>query len=444
MSESPSPKKTTPTPPPPPTLEQREQKEKEQQFQQKLEHSDQNPPISSNSPSREATVVVESGNVYVERFHEGKRQAVYPGSFDPQSTKPTINKDDSSNSNNDINELETGNPTLLLLSVECSEREIEEAGMSKDRKDNDNTLAFVLCGPNVHIPLSKQIVVLRLQIGRYSFVLPGGVFITFVFPNETPRIILEQFEDYISHYSVLNIKGKDLTTQHDNTFQRVGSTVAEGINFGGEAISTVLINGATIIGSSFKGASKFFQDHTSASKSSGKVFPPFRWIVHGTRFASRGSVKVSGGLVNSIVYVSSQVGKSVAQHTVCQVYDGTGESNKNISTVMNVGKSGIGAVGNVFEAFDKSTDIIFNDTTDAISSSVGHKFGKEHGDLTRESIGIATDFSTTYKNVKNIGVKPITKSAAKSAAKSSIKTVSDHRDSKRKEAEQQQSQSKTK
>eukprot|EP00761_Pharyngomonas_kirbyi_P003005 gb/GECH01003009.1/.p1 GENE.gb/GECH01003009.1/~~gb/GECH01003009.1/.p1 ORF type:complete len:315 (+),score=72.97 gb/GECH01003009.1/:1-945(+) len=297
------------------------------------------------------------------------------------------------------------------------------ANIKNQDDSNQNTLAFILCGPKIRLPLSKRIVVIRSEIAKYSFVLPEGKFITFTFPDETPQIILEEFEEYINQYANFKIKDETMPKRYENTFKTTESSMIEGIEYSGDTISTALINGATIIGSVIKKTGKFIQEHTrSEPEANGKIFPPFRWLVQGTRFASRSSVKVSGSLMKSVIFISSKISQSATENTVCRFLNGSDE-NPHLKSAKNIGKAGIVAVGNVFDAVEESTDILLNDTTDTIASGMAHRYGDDYGDITREGIGIATDMTRTYRNVRNIGRKSITHSAAKSAAKSSLQTL---------------------
>jgi hypothetical protein len=148
---------------------------------------------------------------------------------------------------------------------------------------------------------------------------------------------------------------------------------------------------------------------------------------------------LSGVVTGTVSGVASKIGTYIgtAAYNAATSSSGEGESDPDsfmgklksavndprTQASINIGKHGVNAIINVFDALEEAGLGILGATGSATSVVVEKRFGHDMAEMVADGVAITTDVIKTTSNIKSLGAKALLKRNAISAAKSSAATI---------------------
>jgi len=206
---------------------------------------------------------------------------------------------------------------------------------------------------------------------------------------------------------------------------RVASTVFTGSQY----VVAGIQSGTQTLGSAIQKGGELLKSKLTAADSPAQVNQRLANTIHVASKASPYVVKVSRALITGLVLVAEKIGEAAAEgvmRTPLGVKINAGSSavgHERIDAAKEVGRAGLAAVVNVWEALESSGRALVSQVSQSTVAVVEHKYGKDAAQLTGESLSVAVDLVETAYNVKQVGVKKLAKRVAKSAGKNYVRQM---------------------
>lgn len=144
-------------------------------------------------------------------------------------------------------------------------------------------------------------------------------------------------------------------------------------------------------------------------KSDVKISEATKATVASARFATGGAVVITGAMVDSLLETACALGKEAGK---LGGGGGSGNGDGREHGALRVGRAAGAAGATVFGALVKAGDSLLQQTCDETSAVVGHRYGKDAAEVTRDGLSVAVD----VKQVSDMfGKKAVTKLAAKAS-----------------------------
>lgn len=338
--------------------------------------------------------------------------------------------------------------------ISTSERHlIAEGSLQLLKTDHESGLHLLRLG-EFEFPLLPAVPCLRVARGFYMVPMPeGNVVYGFVFPQSIPDAYLDLFESKLTPICAFKTKsegeameqaaaaarkqmeaGQQVAVIPQNNgavsaavplSKRVANTVfvgsqvvVSGIQAGTEKIGTAIHKGGELLKSKLKSDSKPAEVNAALAST-----------IHVASVASPYVVKLSSALVTGLLLVAEKIGEAAANSIMespIGIKINSGKSfigPEKIAAAKEVGKAGLAAVANVWDALETSGRALVSQLSDSTVSVVEHKYGQAAAKVTGESLSVAVDLVETAYNVKQIGVKKLIKRAGRSAGTNYVRQM---------------------
>jgi hypothetical protein len=334
--------------------------------------------------------------------------------------------------------------------VSTTERHVIATGSMQLLQTDDPSGLHLLRLGEFEFPLLPAVPCLRVARGFYMLPMPeGNVVYGFVFPSDIPDPYLTIFESKLAPLCTFKTEseGEEFAAAAaaaraqaqagtQITVAAPAGTLAQPLPLSTRVASTVFTgsqyvvagiqSGTQTVGSAIQKGGELLKSKLKAAETPAQVNQKLANTIHVASKASPYVVKVSRGIITGLVLVAEKIGEAAAEgimRTPLGVKINSGSSaigHERIEAAKEVGKAGLAAVVNVWEALEESGRALVSQLSQSTVNVVEHKYGKDAGQLTGESLSVAVDLVETAYNLKQVGVKKLAKRVVKSTGKNYV------------------------
>jgi hypothetical protein len=216
-------------------------------------------------------------------------------------------------------------------------------------------------------------------------------------------------------------------------------SVAEKVEIGGKILTHGIIQGGTYLQEGIQYYGNKIRDQVDV----GNVEVPDVLIksFSYTREVTPVVTALSGVVTGTVSGVASKIGTFIGNAAYNAATSSSGEKESDPDSFMgklksvvndprtqasiNIGKNGVNALINVFDALEEAGIGILGATGTATSVVVEKRFGPDMAGMITDGVAITTDVIKTTANIKSLGAKSLLKSNVKTAVKSSAASILD-------------------
>jgi hypothetical protein len=216
-------------------------------------------------------------------------------------------------------------------------------------------------------------------------------------------------------------------------------SVAEKVEIGGKMLTHGILKGGTYLQEGIQYYGNKIRDQVDV----GNVEVPdiLKKSLSYTREVTPIVSTLSGVVTGTVAGVASKIGTFIGNAAYSAATSGSGEGGGDPDSFMgklksvvndprtqasfNIGRHGVNAISNVFDALEEAGLGILGATGSATSVVVEKRFGSDMAGMITDSVAITTDVLKTTSNIKSMGAKSLLKSNVKTAVKSSAASILD-------------------
>lgn len=270
------------------------------------------------------------------------------------------------------------------------------------------------------------------------------------FPSDTPRLIMQHFEEVLVQQHCLTVGGANQTVYNapsqgamqsllaqqpqwdmpapgENANNKNSSTtnaIVSGLSQVGGGVASGLRTGAVVLASAITSGAQYVI--TNTDKTEKPVAVPESWNsgVKTARMTSKGAVRVTAGVAKSLIGVTSIVSDVISNklRTVIKNDDSKDPDSDTVRSLKLVGLTTADQAIGLYEAATDSARTILTATCAGICQVVEHKLGQEAGNFAEDGLGLVQDTYDASKALGSVGTKGIVRSTIKATA---VKTLKD-------------------
>jgi hypothetical protein len=238
----------------------------------------------------------------------------------------------------------------------------------------------------------------------------GGDFFAVNLPKNVPDKEMQKLMELLAESSALLVKNpskKDNVDAVATALMTSGGMLTKGIGFAAQGISVGLKKGSEATRANMKPAEKEV-----------KVSETTKMAVSGTRYATKGAVKVSGtvieGLCNAAMVLGQYAGEKAGEEAAKRNggTTATKKADEKEHGAIRLGKAGFLAGAQVFDALTQAGDKLATETADETGKVVGARYGADAAQVTRDGMAIVGD---AHELQSLVGKKVVGKLAVKAS-----------------------------
>ena len=300
-------------------------------------------------------------------------------------------------------------------------------------------IVFLSVG-DVRLPLSRNVVVVKISPLRFTFALPNFMLEICVFESSdaAEEEELTAFEDILEIYTTLRRKPGGCEIQHvraqpapdggslmqpqhpvgcGSTRPSLSTRVASGIGKVASVAAKGLSKGASLIAKGIHAGTDKVVDHTTPCAQPAEVSSETKQHVQRLRTMSKGAVMVSSMVAQSVVAAAAVTGNLIGNRISAHVSQppGTPEDSvrqQRMAGALEIGRAVVRSAGVLFDATQEATKTILTSSCEGISKVVTHKMGPDAGQTTAEGLGVVADVVDVRRQLTQAGVRGFVSAAA--------------------------------
>ncbi|KAI8921929.1 senescence-associated protein-domain-containing protein [Powellomyces hirtus] len=178
-----------------------------------------------------------------------------------------------------------------------------------------------------------------------------------------------------------------------------------------EYVSTGLVVGGSVLGKAMKSGATSLKTLIPVAATPWQPSAGTKQNIDKFHSASKTTAETTKRIAETVASVASSVGQKVVHHATRSK---NGEE-KPPSASWELLKNTVHAVGTVLDAVSDAGKSLYQDTVEATSGLVQHRYGAEAGDAVRTGLGAVGNVGLIYFDAKGIGRRAFLKHAAKGA-----------------------------
>eukprot|EP01112_Ceratiomyxa_fruticulosa_P011129 TRINITY_DN2997_c0_g1_i3.p1 TRINITY_DN2997_c0_g1~~TRINITY_DN2997_c0_g1_i3.p1 ORF type:complete len:572 (-),score=142.15 TRINITY_DN2997_c0_g1_i3:149-1864(-) len=209
---------------------------------------------------------------------------------------------------------------------------------------------------------------------------------------------------------------------------RVLSSVTSGIETGSVKLAEGIVAGSKALSNGATKGGEYLKSKITPSEQPVHVNAKVAGTIYIAGKLSPICVTVSKVLINTLAKLAEEIGEAVADSLTgtdieAKVKKVTPSEGPRKEAARELGKATLRAALNVWEALEEAGKTIYKNTSAATVSVVEHKYGKEVGQATSDSLVLAGNVVNTLYNVDQMGAKAIARRVAKHSVQKSAVNI---------------------